>query len=155
MNAKKIAILVTLGTCILGLSAFAGKKNTVERSFKSVIHQTLVITLDKDGIPVSWVLSGIALSSHFGLGENSGQGTYDTSFNPVGTGVSTAANGDQTFWKSLPGGGPSFITGGTGRFAGATGIIYAVSMEIVFRPDPPAGKLIADMVLHTEGTITY
>ena len=155
MNAKRIALLVTLGTCILGLSAFGSKKNPVERPYKSVIHQTLVITLNSAGIPVSWELAGTAQCSHMGRSENRATGIFDAGGNPVGTGVTTAANGDQVFYYSPPGGGPSFINGGTGRFEGATGIIRAVSQEVVFRTDPPAGKLIADMVLVTEGTITY
>ena len=149
MNAKKIAMLLTIGACLLGLPAIGSLKNPVTRPWKSVIYQTLVITLDASGIPVSWEVDGVALSSHLGLSENRGGGTFDEGGNPVGTGVTIAANGDRIFWNG------GLVTGGTGRFEGATGFAATVYMDTLFWPDPPPGTVVADVVLITEGTITY
>ena len=152
MITKKHVMLIALGACLVGLSVLGSTKNPVERPFKGVNHQTLVITLDNNGVPVVWEVFGTANCTHLGLSENQGGGTYNQDGTPKGTGVLTAANGDQLFWS---GGVATAFTGGTGRFEGATGTVTTVSMEIVFRPDSPPGTLVGDIVIYNEGTITY
>ena len=147
-------MLISIGTCILGLSSSGSLKNPVTRPVKSVLHQTLVITLDNAGVPVSWTVNGTAHCSPGGLSTNRGGGTYNLDGSPNGTGVTTVANGDQFFWSS-PDGVTSFITGGTGRFKGATGTLKGATTELVWLPDPPPGTLVADMTGANEGTITY
>jgi hypothetical protein len=66
----------------------------------------------------------------------------------------TAQNGEQLFWMS-PDPNTVIFTGGTGRFADATGMATATNVEMLFRPDPPPGMMIADFTASMEGTITY
>jgi hypothetical protein len=155
MITKKHVKLIALGACLVGLSVLGSAKNPVERPIKFSVQETLVITLDDKGFPVTWGGFGTGNCSHLGRVENRGGGTYNADGNPVGTGVLTAANGDQLFWSSADDPAITVFTGGTGRFASATGSVRAVSMEMVWRPTPPPGTLVADVRISVKGTITY
>jgi hypothetical protein len=151
MIAKKYAMLIAIGACLIGLSGLGSTKHPVERPIKVVLHETMILNL-ADG---SWELSGIGWCSHLGLVENQGGWPYlDESGEVVSKGVTTAANGDQIFWSSADQ-ATAFFTGGTGRFQGATGSMTTVSMEMVELPNPPPGCLVFDVLLDNEGTVTY
>jgi len=149
-------MLVSLLTCVLGLSAVSSQKNPVERPLKALGTYQIVISL-VDG---SMVATG---SGHSTLG---GQFTSHleglaiiTPNGPVpvsGIGTITMANGDQLLFETHAEGPNNIttITGGTGRFEGASG---TAAGHAVGDPLITVGEDSITIVTFNrlEGTVTY
>lgn len=157
MIVSKPLMLITLGACILGLSALGSEKNPVPRSFKGSSTFTTVVNL----VSGSYETTGVGIHSHLGLSTVYTTGEMEVSLDPFAftvlshEGIVTAANGDQFFYELQGGAFP--ITGGTGRFAGATGSVFPGSVLEDF-------EVTIDLVTMTmtttygatiEGTIIY
>jgi hypothetical protein len=155
MIARKFAMLVTLGACLLGLSGLGSTKNPVTRPMKACGSGSGVITLNADGVPVSIVNVAVMHATHMGLATSLLAATFNENGVPVGPGTLTAANGDQIFVEET--GGPvNLFTGGTGRFAGATGTYRTVELVLgPFLPGPIPGTVVVEFTFRNEGTITY
>jgi len=157
MIAKKHVMLITLGACLVGLSALGSLKNPVTRPNKGVGYATEVVSLRPDSSYGSWVASEQGQGTH--------TGKYVTrvveQLDPIagytfwGEGYLTAANGDQLFVTMNPPGASFNITGGTGRFEGATGVGTEVNSDIVSTVDPVAGTMTMTMKATMEASITY
>ncbi len=154
MIAKKVLMLVTLGACLVGLTALGSLKNPVTRPNKSHGYDTVVVSL-ADG---SFVASEQGQGTHVGQYITHLEGQMDLATGQViwGEGYLTAANGDQLFMKLTPADPDSFvITGGTGRFEGATGSGTIVNSDFGITVDPDAGTMTMTNQATMEGTITY
>jgi hypothetical protein len=158
MIGKKYVSLIALGACLVGLSVLGSTKNPVTRPSKDVLHETLIITGDFTQNPPllkTWEIFGTGNSTHLGLMENRGGGTFDEFGVGTGSGIMTAANGDQVFWRCPNNIDTGEIYGGTGRFESATGSFKTVSIEMVPSPDSTLTTVVYDVVLRTAGTMTY
>ena len=146
MIGKKIPTLLMVGACILGLSALASVKNPVARQLRSYGHYTTVINLLDGSFESTAVVNG----THIGRGEVHAFGEVDLATFAVVwiKGTVTAANGDQVFLEQ------DEITGGTGRFEGATGCLTdstSTDVESTFE----GNTLISTYNNVTEGIIIY
>jgi len=156
MNIKKHVVLVSLLTCILGLAGVASQKNPVERPLKAVGTYQIVISL-VDG---SMVITGSGDSTLGGHFTSYLEGTTVMGPNgpvPVsGVGTITMANGDQLFYETHAAGPSNIttITGGTGRFEGASGTATGQAIA-----DPVvtigADNITIVTVSRLEGTVSY
>ena len=149
MIANKHLMAIALGACLLGLSSLSSQKNPVERALKGNLDGTGVFTVDGGGNIVSYEGVGEGHLTHLGRFTTHADGLPDQSGVLVLEGVFKAANGDEVCWEmSDPVVG--VITGGTGRFTGATGGFITVEPEIVWID--PVTIAISHQI---EGTITY
>lgn len=167
MRIQRVRILV-LVVLILASCIFLGvKQNPQERPFK--ISGDLILTIDlttcsppllpPDFLPgPSTVCSAEredwGNATHLGLYSSS---SSDTKVNLYygyvsGTGVMTAANGDQLYWKKD--GDSLTITGGTGRFENATGA-FETSRPAPTVTQPNPFTLVVTHPFSGSGTITY
>ena len=151
MIAKRILMLLTLSACVAGLSALGSLKNPVTRPNNAHGHFTVVVSL-ADG---SFVASEQGQATHSGQYITHFEGQMDlVTFNTIWMeGYVEAANGDRVFAEMTPQGG--VITGGTGRFEGATGSFTMVTTDVVVVVDPIAGTMTMTGTDTMEGTITY
>jgi len=124
-------------------------KNSVTRPFKMEAQSELVLTV-ADG---SYKSKAWINASHCGQSVGSGEGFFEGG----GTGNIIAANGDEiSFVMPADGTGRSIITGGTGRFAGASGEFKDVAMaQTGMEPGPEPGTVKLSFVWSAVGTITY
>lgn len=152
MTARKAALFVTIATCIVGLSLLGAQKKLVERPLKGRVHNTVIVSL----IDGSFEGVNTGNATHFGLHTVVVEGTMDlVSGEASGTGIGTAANGDQFFVEMLPDGTTS-ITGGTGRFEGATGRVWsklAAPPVVIVDPNDQTMTIDQDGILN--GWIAY
>ena len=153
MTAKKALMFITLGACLVGLSALGSLKNRMTRPNKAHGYDTVVVNL-VDG---SFVASEQGQGTHAGKYVTHFVGQMDANLQVIwGEGYLTAANGDQMFITMTPAGPDSFvITGGTGRFEGATGSGTMVNSDFEITEDPVAGTMTITSQVTMEGTITY
>ena len=155
MITKRRCMLISLLSCILGLSSLASQNHPVERPLKNVGQYHLVINLSD----LSVVATGSGHSTLGGKFTSHLEGFAIMGPNgpvPVsGSGTVTMANGDQLFFESGPG-GSNTITGGTGRFEGASGMAigHAVADPVV-TIDEVNGTVTIDALQALEGTVTY
>jgi hypothetical protein len=153
MIAKKHLVVIIVGACLLGLPSLSSQKNPVERPNKGVIHLTAVVDLD-DG---SFVATSVGYGTHFGRTTHIATGFMDVGTGAIlsVSGVITASNGDEIWFVSLPDVTP-VITGGTGRFEGATGTQTVVEMwDVEITEDPVTNTRTMSYSARLEGTITY
>jgi hypothetical protein len=139
-----LTLVATLGTthCLAG-------PNGVARPFKGDA-QSLVTGVREDG---SLVLESVGNATHLGKFTKT-EFLYLNDMGAIsGTAVFTAANGDQicahfagNFTSPTTAEGDYTITGGTGRFFGATGTIHF---------DASAKDLFSLITLKLTGTISY
>ena len=147
-----IRSLVALAVCALLPVMLGSLKNPVPRPIKMKAHSQMVLSL-ADG---SYHATAWGEATHCGEFVSLGSGV----FNPAtgegsGGGTIIAANGDEIFFDSLTM-AQNIITGGTGRFEGATGEFIMVSMEQTGMDlDPVAGTMTLSFVWTASGTITY
>jgi hypothetical protein len=141
-----------LAICALALAALGSAKSPVTRPHKSQGNVMFILYLDD----FSWVFQGTAEGTHLGRFS-----TYTSSalVDEYGRmhGVATAANGDQLFWV-IPGSSAWSLefTGGTGRFATATGGQNTVDeSEQVTTYDHELNALVTTWWQKAEGLITY
>jgi len=153
MNIKNHVMLVSLLTCILGLSGIASQKTPVERPLKALAQYQIVFNL----IDGTYVATGSGYVTHGGNFTSRLEGEWImTDDGPVaitGQGTITMANGDQLFFESQPDGSDA-ITGGTGRFEGASG---STTTQMVGDPVFTIGEDTISMEAtgRTEGTVSY
>ena len=153
MITQKHVMLIALGACLFGLSALGSLKNPVTRPNKAHGYATVVVSL-QDG---SFVASEQGQGTHTGQYITHIVGVLDlkTGLAVWGEGYLTAANGDQMFVEMSAGGGPFYITGGTGRFEGATGIGTEAMSDVEVTVDPVAGTMTMTYEATIGGSITY
>ena len=156
MIAKKYVNLIALGACLVGLSVLGSTKNPVTRPLKGVGHFHCVIHV---GYPIGtgdfkFVATGVGEQTQGGKFHSLLQG-YQVPGDPQITGTVTVANGDQLFVKTELDESTT-VTGGTGRFAGATGHLISPTVgDPVISYDPVTGLMTWDGTQTLEGTITY
>ena len=157
MRILKVRILVLV---VLGLAScvFLGAgKNLVERPFK--ISGDLILTID---LTTCSPTTGVCSATREDWGQATHVGRYtsfaiDAQVNLVtgyvsGSGIMTAANGDQLFWQKD--GDFLTITGGTGRFDNATGEFETSHPDVtITQPDPYT--VVVTHPFEGSGTITY
>ena len=154
MITKKHTAIVALAVCTLALSTLGSAKHPVARPFTSQDTLTWVVSL-ADG---SSQAQGSGVATHTGPYLNLASGYWNLgTFTLVSaSGVATADNGDQIFWK-LP--GSSFTvewTGGTGRFQNASGGFNVVAQsEPVVAEGPVPGTITITVTFTSKGTLTY
>ncbi len=123
-------------------------KNSVTRPVNMQAHSQMVLSL-ADG---SYNSKAEIIASHCGKSVGLGWGL----FGGAGAGKIIAANGDETFFDSPTTVLQGIITGGTGRFAGASGEFNIVALEQTGTdPGPDPGTVKLSFVWTATGTITY
>jgi len=158
MRNLRLELGVVLVVCAFSAAA-AYAQQAVERPFKMTGHSQVVITFSPDCNPyVATFPFGCRYEGH-GQGVASHLGeitTTDIGFFPRGSGEIVGANGDRLLFVSNNATGLMTITGGTGRFQGAsgaaTGALVPDAPPVV---DPIAGTLTQTFSWNIEGTITY
>jgi hypothetical protein len=171
MSIRKLTTLGGLALAVVALSPASApaKAGGTDRPVKGSASGTVSI---KQGLLVTADVTGV--SSHFGnyTGHFEGQVRQIIPGNPVtvvgdGTFTLVVANGDQlTGTFTFTGPPPSLtphevttaltITGGTGRFADATGTVTTPLLAIPSLEPPPAGTLVEETVEGpTTGQISY
>ncbi|MBP7053523.1 MAG: hypothetical protein KBE65_21140 [Phycisphaerae bacterium] len=125
------------------------------RPFKISGNMTLVLDLTT----MAWEMEDWGQATHMGRHANEGSGlaTDPTLADGTGSGVNTVASGDQVFWDIVADGGVWTVTftGGTGRFAGATGSFIAVPSGMVVATGQGSAQLTYTLAYTGNGTITY
>lgn len=168
MLKTKWNIALALAVCALLLSTAVIAKHPVERPFKAHASNTIVgdfasIDIDPDYDPyVCWEATGCGEATHSGRFELVGEGRLylDELGVPtfsIGSGWTTAANGDEAHWESFEiygtQQGTITFTGGTGRFENASG---GFSFESTVTEEKWDGTILTLTYSWTgTGTITY
>ncbi len=148
MIRKRHALVVAFALCVVVLVALGAPQKSVERPFK--IDGYLAATINTKtgaGVGVDW-----GEATHVGRYENAMTLQYFPQDHVTGSGTLTAANGDKLFWIRAD--HVFTFTGGTGRFAGATGGFVITHPPAVITP---AGDntVVATHPYSGVGTITY
>ena len=140
---------------LLDPHAKASASHQVERPFKCKATVNWTVNM----------LDGSAIGHHAGVATHAGLWTSECS--AIGdlanfvivsaTGVATTADGEQLFWKMTPDQlWVVQITGGTGRFQGATGAWGTTFFAVVASEVDPTTMTMTMTIAYTgEGTITY
>jgi hypothetical protein len=149
MTRKMTIAILVLALCALLLPSTLIAKKLVERPNRVEGHTTVRVNLSNG----TWVSEDWGVGTHTGRFTNEGSGWMLPDGFTSGSGIVTAANGDQLFWHSEVQGAVT-ISGGTGRFEGATGVI-TTGLD-----DPPEitfenGTMIIKYTYTGTGTITY
>lgn len=138
-----------------------GKNSTgVEAHGRAVTHTmraTADVTIILDFNAGTWTGWEVGKCTHLGRFTNSASGALDTNTGgPAGgEGIITAANGDELMWEFGPT-GAAVITGGSGRFEGATGIfVPGPSENLKMEPGSEPGIMVVTYSYVGTGTITY
>jgi hypothetical protein len=165
-RAITLASLILAIVVLIPASALAKSKGT-NRPFKVTVSMTSVSNLETSTNHYEGTITG----SHFGKGTIEGNGSFSFnefgSFNYGDSFVITAANGDKLFGESkgtVTAGPEGFlvssdvnveqpITGGTGRFAGASGVLTGTYPEVVTSFEGPL--LTFNVTGSTAGSISY
>ncbi len=152
MIAKQLLMVITVGACLMGLTALGSLKNPVTHPNKGHGYATNVVSLS-DG---SFVASEQGQGTHTGKYVTHMIGQMDLATGTViwGKGYLTAANGDQLFLEMTPS-DVFYITGGTGRFGGATGRATALMSDMKINVDLSTMTMTITATDTIEGTITY
>jgi hypothetical protein len=131
---------------VISLTLLAVADEKVERPFKYDAKQILMYDASNGTWEVEWQ-SGQA--THWGLFTSWGTGVGGT-----GSGYATAANGDIVYWEYTD---PVVtLTGGTGRFEGASGSFTETVISEVWEAHPDFPWLWRRTAsLSGSGTITY
>jgi len=147
MFKRKLNIVLAFAVCAILLPMTMSAEDQVTRPFKAQSNATQVVNL----------MTGDWLFEEWGEGTHTGRYTNEGSGHPgYGSGVLTAADGDQIFWDvTQVGGNPPVVvfTGGTGRFENASGELTGETsnMEVVI--DWPTMTITA--TVHYTGWIRY
>jgi hypothetical protein len=138
-------------------SSSTGSGQMLERPFTMTGQSEAVFTITDTCVPGT---ASFPMGCHF---EGHGEGvalhlgkiiTTDIGTFPNGEGTVVAANGDLLTFASNNFTGTMTITGGTGRFAGATGSLTG-AFTVVGTPVFGDGVVKTSVTWHLEGTITY
>ncbi|MGB2827475.1 MAG: hypothetical protein WBC50_04675 [Dehalococcoidales bacterium] len=153
MFKTKRNIVLALAVCALLLPTTLIAKKLVERPLKIAGNITMVLDL----ATMTWEMEDWGEATHMGRYANYGSGyvTDPSLANGGGSGVNTAANGDQAFWDMVAEDGVWTVTftGGTGRFENLTGDCILVPGEIVVDIGPT--QFTYTYSYTGTGTITY
>jgi hypothetical protein len=135
-----------LGALVL-LAATVSAQTRVTRPWTMAAESQQVIRMSDGAMTAhAW-----GEASHFGQFTSEGTGRLG---NPFSRGTMTAANGDLVYFEGGINGAYT-VTGGTGRFAGATGT-FVVTPQAIGTPVPhPDGTVTIDLRWTAVGTITY
>jgi hypothetical protein len=135
------------GVFILLAATTASAQTAVTRPWTMTAESQQVIIMSTGAVEAQ----ARGEASHFGLFTANGWGSVK---DPVLHGMMTAANGDLVEWVGQQGSPLYMITGGTGRFLGATGayVVTVQSMAIGMNSD---GNLTIKLRWTAVGTITY
>ena len=152
MNNKRFffCIFTTLALAFFSMSAVAGD-NPRERPFKGTLYGEATWSLDENCAEAGLRTHGVTQGDMSHLGETLYESDHCTSMVGIGQGTFVAANGDELYFnyitptvafgpETIVMEGPFFITGGTGRFAGATGEVLGtiyITNEGMADPDWP------------------
>ena len=151
-SSTMIRGLAALAVCALLPLAWASQKNPVPRPFKMQAHSQMVVSL----VDFSTVATAWGEATHCGKCVSFGWGWFNPlAWELIGSGTIIAANNDEIFYD-CPNTIQTVITGGTGRFEGATGEFSVVSIEQTgMELDPFAGTMTLSFVWTASGTICY
>ncbi len=158
MKRSNWQLVLALAVCTLLPTMAAQAKDKVPRPFKMQAQTQQVwqvVQVGDELIPVQLLSAeGWGVGTHCGLFYTALSGP--PSPEGVEEGFITSANQDQIYWGGLLTDPHQTITGGTGRFDGATGeFTYTIlSMEVV-GVDPVAGTMTVSLTWTASGTITY
>jgi len=154
MITKKHAAILALAACSLLIPCALSAKDKVERPFKIQGQGTIRVNL----IDASYEAteSGRATHTGFFTDEYSGFFNLETFMFASATGVLTAPNGDRLFWEELPD-QPHvvYMTGGTGRFTGATGTFTYTTTDLNSTVDLNSMTITITYNYSGSGIITY
>ncbi len=147
MKKTNWRLLAALAVCTLLPAVLAEAKDKAPRPLKMEAQSQQVWQLDASGAPVKCLsVDGWGVSTHCGL--------FYLGTSAATAGFITSASGDQFFY-SWPAGNPFdvTITGGTGRFSGATGkfIVTLLSQSTSVEN----GILTISLTWTASGTISY
>lgn len=151
-SSTMLSTLAALALCALLPVMMASQKNPVTRPFKMQARSQNVASLvDGNFTATAW-----GQATHCGQCVSLRWGTLNlVTGEATGSGKIIAANGDEIFFDN-PNMSQSVITGGTGRFEGATGEFFIVSIERTgMEIDPVAGTMTQSFVWTVSGTISY
>lgn len=156
MKRSNWRFILTLAVCTLLPALAAQAKDKVPRPLKMQAQTQQVWQVDPiTGAPVQLLSAeGWGVGTHCGLFYTASSGPPS----PEGVleGFITSANEDQIFWAGLLTEPRLTITGGTGRFAGATGeFTHTILSTEVVSVDPVAKTMTIDLTWTASGTITY
>ncbi len=147
--------VLALALCTLVPVMAAQAKARVTRPLKMQAQTQQVWQLDTNGVPVQMLSAGgWGVATHCGLFYTAPSGAPA----PDGfmAGFMKSANGDQIlFIWPLTDVTRVTITGGTGRFAAATGEFAITLLSQKVSVDPVAGMMTIDLTWTASGTITY
>ncbi len=135
----------------------SAREETHGRAVTRTLKATVDVTITLDFNTGTWTGWEVGKCTHLGRFTNSSSGTLDpnTGAPAGGGGTITAANGDEVKWEFGPT-GDALITGGTGRFEGATGIfVPGPSENLKMEPGSEPGILVVTYSYVGTGTITY
>ena len=151
-SSSMIRGLAALAVCALLPLAWASQKNPVPRPFKMQAHSQMVVSL----VDYSTVATAWGEATHCGKCASLGWGLFNPlAWELIGSGKIIAANNDEIFFD-CPNTIQTVITGGTGRFEGATGEFFVVSMDLTgMETDPVANTMTLSFVWTASGTICY
>jgi len=136
-----------LGALVLLAATTAGAQTAVTRPWTMAAESQQVIRLSDGALSAhAW-----GQASHFGTFTSEGTGRLG---NPFSQGTMTAANGDLVYFEGGVN-GVYTVTGGTGRFAGATGTFVVTPLTIGNPVPHPDGTVTIDLTWTAVGTITY
>ncbi len=144
-----------LAFCLLLVPALASPKHPVERPFKILVQETVVMSL----LDFTWQNQMSGQATHLGRFSGSGAGSYDLATDLVSGEVTyIAANGDQLTWELQSpgsGGGTCTIIAGTGRFEHASGVFVSHVLSSDETWDFEAMTLTVTYISAGEGRIRY
>jgi hypothetical protein len=149
MQRQQCRFVVALAVCVLVPVTTASAQKQISRPFRMAAHSQAVISM----VDYSVVAHAEGVASHMGevTADASGYAT-----DPVTYGTMTTANGDVMYWAQAAGSDVVTITGGTGRFEGASGqFTLVVLMDGPPIVDPVAGTMTMNYIWTASGTITY
>jgi hypothetical protein len=147
--------IVTVLAVWMLVPAIAGAEDFVTRPFTIAAHSQLVVQICSSEYPYvfgcPYVADAEGVASHLGRVAVKETGIFP----PVlAEGTITAANGDLLFYTQGFNSTTVTITGGTGRFEGATGELEIVILELV-GPVFNGATATTTLTWTGSGTITY
>ena len=156
MKRSNWQFVLTLAVCTLLPAMAAQAKDKVPRPLKMQAQTQQVWQLDANGAPVQMLSAGgWGVATHCGLFYTAPSAAPA----PEGFmgGFMTSANGDQIFsvWSMTDPTAPTTITGGTGRFDGATGEFTMTFLHQEPGPGPVHGTITIYFAWTASGTLTY
>jgi hypothetical protein len=140
MPLRRLIVISSLALAIAAVSPTAALAKAHDRSLKGILTNTTTVSL------VTGAATSISIGhvSHLGRVTGSDELTFTLTgvngFSFTGPGILVAANGDELFTSTMGSGtfgppigttGVTTITGGTGRFAGASGMYSSTSSPVV------------------------